>query len=186
MAIIAGFVLWRLIPLVGLILAIITVIGAIALRLRHGTALGAFAVILFMYTAYESTIWFRWVMSYPDIAHQIELAVLLSVLLSHLATFISIINLMRALRVQTLLEDSISQFELDDLELQAPQDEVEGPVAYVAAPSASPAPAPIFIAAPAYYPQFNDAFMPQAGAVPQFVPMFVDASGKPIAPIHTQ
>ena len=86
-----------------------------------------------------------------------------------------------------LLEDSISQFEMDDLELQQPQEEeYDAPPAYVAAPAASPAPVPIFIAAPAYYPQFNENFMPAPASVPQFTPVFIDAAGKPIVPIQTQ
>lgn len=188
MAIIGGFVLWRLVPLAGLILAIITVIGAIALRLRSRCALGAFSFILLSASAYEGFIWYHWVRAYPDVAHLIELAVLFSVILGNLGTFFSAIKLMRALRVQSLLESSVSQFEMDDLELQAPADEEEEQSGYAAAayaPSAAPAPAPIFIAAPAYYPQFGEAFMPN-GAVPQFMPVFVDAAGQPIVPVQTQ
>lgn len=177
--------LWRLVPLAGLILAIITVIGAIALRLRSRCALGAFSFVLLTASAYEGFIWYHWVRAYPDIAHLIELAVLFSVILGNLGTFFSAIKLMRALRVQSLLESSVSQFEMDDLELQAPSEEEDDRSAYSAVPSAAPAPAPIFIAAPAYYPQFGEAFMPN-GAVPQFMPVFVDASGQPIMPVHTQ
>ena len=175
MAIIGGFVLWRTMPLVGLVLAILTVVGAIALRVRdhNHCLLGFFGFFILLAALYEGTLAVSWIQRHTYDWHPIELAVLIAVCLSHIASFISAIRLMRASRVQMLLEDSISQFEMDDLELQQPQEEeYDAPPAYVAAP--------------AYYPQFNENFMPAPASVPQFTPVFIDAAGKPIVPIQTQ
>lgn len=191
-------VLWRLLPLAGLTLAIVTVLGALCLRLRNRGSLGVYCIVLFAVIVGSSVLACRYIYTKPGSAYLIEVASMFAVSIAHTFTFFTVIALMRAIRVQMLLESSLSDFELSDLELQQEEEDASpasAPPTYAAAAAAAanaaaaPSPSPIFVAAPAYYPQFNgQPFMPQAypSPVPQFVPIFVDAAGKPISPVRTQ
>lgn len=193
----SGFALWRHLPLAGLVLAMVTVLGCLNLRLRNRLGLAIYALILLAMVSGAAVLAFRWsfvtrtagTTQAPTFAY--EKLGLHAVIFSHMFTFCFVLGLLRALRIQMLLEDSVSQFEMADLEQQQESEESfpEPPSYAAAAAAAAPSPSPIFVAAPAYYPQFNgQAFMPQAypSPVPQFVPVFVDHSGAPISPVRTQ
>jgi hypothetical protein len=182
-------VILRVVPFAPLALFLSIIAGVFAIKCRRRSAFGLFLFCQIAVVSIAAFYAFVHGNSLYGGSNRIWMIGLTSCFfLGCTLTLIEALRVTRQLRAREVLQANETDFELVDLESQNDFEAYPAAAAvHVPATPAGPA-APIYSAAPAYYPQFNEAqpFIYGQPGAPQFVPIFVDASGKPIAPIHTQ
>jgi hypothetical protein len=158
----------------------VTAFGVLAVRFRILTLYGFF---IFYHFVVSAVVGYVTMTSSHIRSNGWPLAVTILYCCTCLAILIEALHIMRTLRIAKLAEQA-QQNASADLESQ----ETELSPILLETPHSSPqTPTPIFIAVPAYYPHYNGdqpGFAQFEAGAGHYIPHYVDASGKPIAPIN--
>lgn len=185
-SVVLGVLLLPYVPLMTASLMLLIVTGIYALKSRLRFVYGSYLAALF---AVSATLLYLLYWCRPTFFTQLPIAKICLLSLHYIFSICVLIEGLRVtrhLRIMSLFVESQFTTE-EDLESQSIE---MAPLPASPSPLAPHTiPAPIYIAAPAYYPQYNPEQVGYAYIEPengQYMPLYVDASGKPLGPIHTE
>lgn len=172
----------------GLILIAVSLLGMYSARRRTPAALFVYGGVSLTLVAVSLAAIVFYLRALFSANHFILATLTVFSWLVFLTTSINAFCLGRLLRHSPLELHDI--FEMDDIEAFTEGADDDGIAEEASKPEAAqyeeadtPQGTPIYIAAPAYYPQLSESAVPYPYApnMPQFIPLYVDANGQPFA-----